>query len=298
MVIGRSLLLGLALLGTGPAHARSGASSEPAPDELAPDVSVSSWRCRKAGADGVHPDLDVEVTLRQLPAVSEDRTLAIGVHELVADDESDNPPPPPPAVAADLIWRSKSRVVVYFVDLTRDRAQEPIGLLSSPLYPPADSTCASLRRGYERTARQVNQRLLAHKWSRLRPLLTKIPTPSRRAADAPTTQRHTVGAAKIEFRYPRLTIAWTDHREEIRLRMPGYPGRNGTDEPFGYLDLEPRGVHTWLTDLWIEPKNGVLVMRLMNAQLSDCVLGNAFTYFYRLSPEQTAHLCPACRSTP
>jgi hypothetical protein len=49
-----------------------------------------------------------------------------------------------------------------------------------------------------------------------------------------------------------------------------------------------------VSDLWIEPKNGVLVMRLMTAQMSDAVLGNAFTFFYKLSPEQVAHLCPDC----
>jgi hypothetical protein len=62
----------------------------------------------------------------------------------------------------------------------------------------------------------------------------------------------------------------------MRLRMPGYPGNTRADEPYGYLELEPRGVNTWLTDLWMEPKNGVLVMRLMTAQMSDAVLGNAF----------------------
>jgi hypothetical protein len=36
-------------------------------------------------------------------------------------------------------------------------------------------------------------------------------------------------------------------------------------------------------------------MRLMTAQMSDAVLGNAFTCFTKLSPEQVAHLCPDCR---
>jgi hypothetical protein len=38
--------------------------------------------------------------------------------------------------------------------------------------------------------------------------------------------------------------------------------------------------------LWLEPGNGILVMRLMNTQFADCVLGNAFTYFLRLSREE------------
>lgn len=122
----------------------------------------------------------------------------------------------------------------------------------------------------------------------------EAPTLERFLVDAPTTQRRTVGDAQIEFRYPRLSISWGDHHKTTRLRMDGYPGRTRADEPYGYLELEARGVNTWLTDLWIEPKNGILVMRLMTAQMSDAVLGNAFTFFHKLSPEQVAHLCPDC----
>jgi hypothetical protein len=293
MNVVRWLPLGVSLLVAAPVGGRPKPSAEPAPDELSPAVSISSWRCRK-GAEDVHADLDVEIALRQMPAVSDDGTLAIGVQELLADDESDHPPPPSPRVAPDIIWRSKSRVVVYFVELTRKRALSPIGLLSSPLYPEAEASCPSIRRSYEKTVREVNRRLSTHKWFQLRPLLTKLRAPHRQAADAPTTQRHTIGSADIVFRYPAFTISWASHEEKIRLPMAGYPGRNEADEPYGYLELEPRGVHTWLTDLWMEPKNGILVMRLMNAQTSDSVLGNALTYFHRLSPEQVAHLCPDC----
>jgi hypothetical protein len=89
-----------------------------------------------------------------------------------------------------------------------------------------------------------------------------------------------------------LTIVWGDRRDKLKLPMKGYPGATRADEPFGYLELQSRGYNTWLTDLWLEPKNRILVMRLMNAQLDDTVLGNAFDYFYQLTAEQSAALCP------
>ena len=77
--------------------------------------------------------------------------------------------------------------------------------------------------------------------------------------------------------------------------MATYPGRNRGDV-FGLLDFESVGVGTWLSDLWLEPGNGILVVRLMNTQFSDCVQGNAFNYFLRVSREEVTALCPECAS--
>jgi hypothetical protein len=286
-----SLLSGLACFAAGEAR---GQTAVPAPAELAPGISLWAWRCPQEPEDD-HAQLEVGMALRQLPAVSADGTLALGVQELVRDDESDLPAPPIVKVTPEVIWRAKARVVVYFVDLTRNRAQAPIGLLSEPLHPPIGTPCAALKKRYEKSVARVNGRLRERSWAVLRPLARNLREPEPRIAETGTTQRRKIGNAGIGFRYPFLTITWGDHQEKLRLPMAGYPGRDMPDEPFGYLDLQPRGERTWLTDLWLEPKNGVLVMRLMNKQLADCVLGNAFTYFHKLSSEQVAALCPECQ---
>ena len=271
-----------------------GQTAVPAPAELEPGISLWAWRCPQEPEDA-HAQLEVGMALRQLPAVSADGTLALGVQELVRDSESDLPTPPIVKVTPEVIWRTKSRVVVYFVDLTRNRAQAPIGLLSEPLNPPIGTPCAALKKRYEKSVARVNGRLRERPFASLRSLVRNLREPEPRIGETGTTQRRKIGNAGIGFRYPFLTITWGDHQEKIRLRMDGYPGRAMPDAPFGYLDLQPRGPRTWLTDLWIEPKNGVLAMRLMNKQLADCVLGNAFTYFHKLSAEQVAALCPECR---
>jgi hypothetical protein len=290
----RRLLIawGLALFAAGEAK---GQTAVPAPAEIAPRVSLWAWHCPKEPEDD-HAQLEVGMALRQLPAVSEDGTLALGVQELVRDSESDLSTPPIVKVSPEIIWRAKARVVVYFVDLARNRAQAPIGLLSEPLNPPGAIPCAALKQRYQKNVARVNGRLRERPWARLRPLARNLREPEPRIAEEGTRQRRKIGNAGIVFRYPFLTITWGDHREKVRLPMAGYPGRTMPDEPFGFLDLQPRGSRTWLTDVWIEPRNGVLVMRLMNTQLADCVLGNAFTYFYKLSSEQVAALCPECRS--
>jgi hypothetical protein len=289
-------LLGMATVASSTALGRTRAVPAPGPPK--PAVLRYGWNCENS-TDDERGSVSFRVGLRQLPAVSADGHLAIGAQEMVPDDESDHPPPPPPSIAPDREWKTDERVVVYFVDLDTNRAEPAIGVLSSPNYNEQYLPCSRARRRFDKLFAGINGRLASRTWAPLIPLALNLRSP---VEDAYTTKRQKrgIGNAAIEFRFPNLIIRLGQGRERAekhRIVMATYPSRTRA-EVFGYLDFEPAGSRTWLTDLWLEPVNGVLVLRLMNQQLSDCVLGNAFEYFLRISREEVVALCPSCGSPP
>lgn len=283
------------LLGGPVAFARTRAVPAPGPPK--PALWPFHWKCENP-TDDARGSLSFEVGLRHLPAVSADGHLAIGVQEMVPDSEADEPPPPDPKVRPDVEWRTDTRVVTYFVDLDTQRSEPALGILSWPNDNEQYLPCPRARRRFDKVFGNLNGRLAAQTWAPLKPLAVNLREPYRRDASA-TRQRREIGAAVLEFRFPNLTLHFGKDRERTekhRIVMTTYPSRNRA-EIFGLLDFEPAGKRTWLTDLWLEPVNGVLVMRLMNQQLGDCVLGNAFDYFLRLSREEVEALCPDCASS-
>ena len=290
------LLLAVTVWGLLLFPARSALATEtiPAAGPPNPAVSLYDFRCRNDQKEN-EGRLSLRIGLRHFPAVSADGHLAVAAHELVADDMSDHPRHVV-KVSPDVEWRSNDRVVVYFVDLDTNRAAAPIGVLPSPIYFSQYRSCSRAKRILDGIITKLTDRLTERPWAPLFPLATNLREPYRRDQAHHTTQKRAIGDATIEFRFPNLTIRHGKADEggkTHKVAMTTYPSHSGEDV-FGELELEPASFRTWLTDLWIEPTHGILVMRLMNYQTSDAVLGNAFTYFLQVSPLEAKALCPGC----